>query len=81
MKKIVAIIIVAVLALALIPFDRAYLDDGGTVVYGSALYSATKVHRMVTQPDSGQLKGYEVGWRVEILGMTVYDKTELEPID
>ncbi len=64
-KRIITGIIIAVLAILLIPIPRA-LKDGGTVEYNAVLYSVHKVHSLTDN-------GFKEGTRVRILFFTVYD--------
>ena len=66
MKKIIAIILIVLFVAINIP-ARYQLKDGGTVVYKSVLWSYEKVHRM---NDGG---GYDVGTRLDILGIQLID--------
>ena len=70
-KGLIAIVVI-LLILALVPFRILRLKDGGSVEYGSLVYSVTKVHRL-----AGVDGGYEDGWEVKMLGKTVYEKTEI----
>ena len=46
-KKIIAAVIVLVLAVLLFPI-RSQLKDGGTVQYTAILYRVSKVHRLIS---------------------------------
>ena len=75
-KRIIRIVIFAVvLAVLLVPFPlRA--KDGGTVCYAAVLYRVTDYHAM-TELDG--VFGFTVGYRVDILWFTVYERTEFVP--
>ena len=70
-KKIV-IIFVVVLMLMLIPIPLK-LKDGGSTEYKAMLYSVTKIHRLNHQSSTG----YEDGWKIEILGIQVYNEVDV----
>lgn len=72
MKKRIKYIVIILLIIALIPIPH-HIKDGGSVVYKALLYSVTKVHRISMSADNA----YDVGWTIEILGKTVYDKTDI----
>lgn len=63
-KIAVAVIIVAALAILLVPVRLQY-RDGGSVEYKAITYSVTKYRRHDTR-----------GWRIEILGITLRDDLE-----
>lgn len=63
-KKIILIIII----LMLIPIPTK-LKDGTSTEYNALLYSITKYH--IINQDS--IKGYDDGFKIKILGMTIYD--------
>lgn len=67
-KKIIIIIIVFVL-IFLIPISMK-LKDGGSVVYKAILYKVTKYHKLNDEYESG----YKKGWKIEILGIKIYEK-------
>lgn len=77
MKKRLLILAMVVLVLFLL-FPRRYeVDDGGSVIYMSPLYCVTKYHMIDGEnPDLGNPEAYLEGWRVEILGITVYYSVE-----
>lgn len=68
-KKIIIIIIIALFILMLIPMPIKY-KDGGSTEYKAILYQVTKYH--ILNPDSN--RGYDDGWKIKILGITIYDK-------
>lgn len=69
-KNICLIVVVVLLLIMLIPIkDQLY--DGGSVEYKAILYSVTKYHKI--NPES--TKGYDDGWKIKIVGLTIYDKT------
>lgn len=71
-KKNLFIILVIVIVLMLIPIPLK-LKDGGSTEYKALLYNITKIHRINHQSSTG----YEDGWKVEILGIQVYNKTDI----
>lgn len=72
MKNKIKYIIIILIIIALIPIPH-HIKDGGSVVYKALLYSVTKVHRISMSADNA----YDVGLTIEILGKTVYDKTDM----
>lgn len=66
-KIIIAIVILFIIMIIPIPFK---LKDGGSVEYKAILYKVTKYHML--NPES--TKGYDDGWQIKILGITIYDK-------
>jgi len=71
-KKNLIIILVVVLIVMLIPIPLK-LKDGGSTEYKSLLYNVTKIHRINHQSSTG----YEDGWKIEILGFQIYNKTDV----
>ena len=69
-KNICLIFVVILLIIMLIPIPGK-LKDGGSIEYNAILYSVTKYHKI--NPES--TKGYDDGWKIKIVGLTVYDKT------
>ena len=65
-KKIIPILITIILMLIPIPTK---LKDGTLTEYKALLYSITKYH--IINQDS--IKGYDDGFKIKILGMTIYD--------
>lgn len=65
-KKIILILIIIILMLIPIPTK---LKDGTSTEYKALLYSITKYH--IINQDS--IKGYDDGFKIKILGMTIYD--------
>lgn len=65
-KKIILILIIIILMLIPIPTK---LKDGSSTEYKSLLYSITKYH--IINQDS--IKGYDDGFKIKILGITIYD--------
>ena len=53
----------------LIPMPIKY-KDGGSTEYKAILYQVTKYH--ILNLDSN--RGYDDGWKIKILGITIYDK-------
>jgi len=68
-KKNLIIILVVILIVMLIPIPFK-LKDGGSTEYKALLYNVTKIHRINHQSSTG----YEDGWKVEILGIQIYNK-------
>lgn len=62
-------ILLALLLLFPMPFG---MDDGGSVEYRAVLYSVTRYHALNPQQMFGDTK-YVGGWRIEILGVEVFD--------
>lgn len=73
MKKIIVIIAIMIIIM-LIPISIRRLKDGGSVEYKAILYKITKIHRLNEQSEDG----YERGWVINILGIQVYNKTNIE---
>lgn len=71
-KKIFIILIIAILMLLVIPVPLK-LKDGGSTKFVSLLYSVTKIHRLNHQSSIG----YEDGWKIEILGVQVYNEVDV----
>lgn len=67
-KKIILILIIIILMLIPIPTK---LKDGTSTEYKALLYSITKYH--IINQDS--IKGYDDGFKIKILGITIYDNT------
>ena len=65
-KKIILILIIIILMLIQIPKK---LKDGSSTEYKALLYSITKYH--IINQDS--IKGYDDGFKIKILGITIYD--------
>ena len=65
-KKILLITVITLVILLLIPFPFK-LKDGGSTEFKSVLYTITKYKQI-----SGE--GYTTGWKIEVLGLTIYDK-------
>ena len=74
MKKKLLILAAVVIALYLL-FPRVYgVDDGGSIVFETPVYSVTKYHIIDGEnPDWGHPEAYLEGWRIEIFGLEVYD--------
>ena len=73
MKKKMIIICVIIILIMLLPIPSR-LKDGGSVEYRSLVYKVTKVHRL----NELSTTGYEDGWIVEIFGIKIYNKTQIE---
>ena len=69
-SKIKYIIIILVLLILLVPFRVYRLKDGGSVEFKAFLWSVTKVHEL-----TGEEASVNAGWRINILGKTVYERT------
>lgn len=69
MKK--RIIILAVILIAILTPIPLKLKDGGSVEYKALLYNITKIHRI----NSKSSTGYEDGWKIKVLGVKIYNKT------
>lgn len=77
-RKIILGLCLLAAFIMLFPFPVGMVDDGGTVVYGSALYSVTKVHSICLYPDAdGEIRFVE-GTVVKILGFEVFDNVPWE---
>lgn len=77
-KKIIAAVIVLVLAVLLFPI-RSQLKDGGTVQYTAILYGVSKVHRLISIEEmerEGKVKEYDDGYTVELLGFEVFNNVK-----
>ena len=70
-KKIMMILVVGFI-LMLIPIPLR-LKDGGSIEYHSLLYSITKIYRMNDESPTG----YEDGWKIEVLGIEIYNKIDV----
>ena len=71
-KIIIIVIIVCALILMFIP-KKLVLNDGGSIEYKSKFYSITKIHRINNQSSTG----YEDGWKIEILGIQIYNEVDV----
>lgn len=71
-KPWILIVILLVVVVLLTPI-RMNLKDGGSVRYKSLVYEVTKIHRF--SEDAGGVKPYIDGWEIQILGMTVFSRT------
>ena len=71
-KKKILIILIILIVLMLIPFPNR-IKDGGSIEYKAILYKYTKIHRLNEKSSTG----YEDGWELEILGIRVGGKTDL----
>lgn len=71
-KKIFIILIIVILILLVMPVPLK-LKDGGSIKYVSLFYSVTKIHRLNHQSSTG----YEDGWKIEILGIQVYNEVDV----
>ena len=68
-KKIIITIVIIVSLILLIPFPIR-LKDGGSIKFRSMLYNVTKYKQL----DIDAIGGYITGWKIEILGIKIYDK-------
>ena len=75
MKKKLIIILIILFIIMLIPIPMR-LKDGGSVEYKAILYKITKVRKLNEQYRGG----YEKGWKISILGIELYNKTNIEVI-
>lgn len=78
MKKIVLVVIVAILLIILFPRTR-YLNDGGTVEYKAIVYKVSKVHRLISieeMEQEGKVKEYDDGIVIEIFGFEIFNNVE-----
>lgn len=78
MKKIVIVVMVAILLIILFPRTR-YLNDGGTVEYKAILYKVSKVHRLISieeMEQEGKVKEYDDGIVIEIFGFEIFNNVE-----
>ncbi len=69
-KKIIVGFIIIILLVLLIPIP-IHLKDGGTVEYRALTYRISKIHRI-------NLKGFEEGIIIKILGYKVYDNVKFK---
>lgn len=65
-QKILIVTVLILVIILLIPFPSK-LKDGGSTELKSVLYTVTKYKQI-------SIDGYIRGWKIELLGMTVYDK-------
>lgn len=72
-KKIIIIVIIITALIMLIPIPNR-LKDGGSVEYRALIYKITKVHRL----NELSITGYEDGWIIEILGIEIYNETQIK---
>ncbi|NMA51295.1 MAG: DUF3221 domain-containing protein [Mollicutes bacterium] len=70
-KKVIIILILIIITLIPIPMR---LKDGGSMEYKAILYKIIKVHKLNEQYQGG----YEKGWKINILGIQVYNKTDIK---
>lgn len=75
-KKIIIIVAVVIFIILLLPIPMQ-LKDGGSVEYKAILYNVTKIHRLNIKSSTG----YEDGWKVNILGITIYNRYNFEEKD
>lgn len=71
-KKIFIILIIIISIMLVIPIPLK-LKDGGSTKFVSLFYSVTKIHRLNHQSSTG----YEDGWKIEILGIQVYNEVDV----
>lgn len=67
-KKNILIAVIVLLIIMLIPIPLKWKD--GSVEYKAFLYSVTKYHSL----NSKSIKGYDDGWKIKILGLTIHDE-------
>lgn len=75
-KKIIRNIVIAVILVIFLFPIPCTMNDGGSVEYNALLYSVTNYHRITLQDD---VEGFTEGFRVEILGIKIFEKTEFVP--
>lgn len=71
-KKKISIIAIIAVTLLFVPIPLR-LKDGGSTEYKALLYSVTKIHKLNDQSSTG----YEDGWKIKILGIQVYNETDI----
>lgn len=78
-KVIIIIIIVLILAVLLVPLPVRN-KDGGTVKYKAVLWSYTDYHTLADELDENgkYVRGFEVGYKLEIVGTTVSEERHFE---
>lgn len=77
-SKIIIIVAVAVILLILFVPVRIVLKDGGSKVYRAVTYEVTRYNRWsVALGEDGLPTSIRLnGWRIKILGFTLYDDDE-----
>lgn len=78
MKKVIIVVIVAILLILFVPRPR-YLNDGGTVEYQALLYKVSKVSRLISIEEmeaEGKIKEYDKGIIIEILGFEIFNNVK-----
>ena len=73
MKSKILCIVIIILVILIIPINVDRLKDGGSVIYRGLIYNITKVHALNEKSSNG----YEDGLRIEILGIQIYNKTNI----
>ena len=72
-KRWILLMITFVLAILLVPYEKAYIDDGGTIVYEAIAYKVVKWNRDIivvnTKDDNGK--------KEEVSRREVYDETKI----
>ena len=77
-KKVIIISVVIILLVLLFPI-RNQLKDGGTVEYKALVYKVSKVKRLISieeMEQEGQIKEYDHGIIIEILGFEIYNNVK-----
>lgn len=77
-KKIVTILLIAILVVLLFPI-RNQLKDGGTVEYKAILYKVSKVSKRISIEEmeaEGKIKDYDKGIIIEVLGLEIFNHVE-----
>lgn len=77
-KKIIALVIIAVLLVLLFPM-RTQLKDGGTVEYKAMLYKVSRVQRLISTEEmeqEGKVKEYDEGIIIELLGFEIFNNVK-----
>ena len=77
-KKIVTILLIAIIVALLFPV-RNQLKDGGTVEYKAILYKVSKVSRLISEEEmaaEGKVKNYDKGIVIEVLGFEIFNNVD-----
>ena len=83
-KKRTAIIFAVIILISFVlfyPGGPIKCADGGTYGYGTLMYSVWHFHSLQGLPEikNGRMyQAYEVGWKVTILGIKVYEERHIE---
>ncbi len=82
MKKVLKIAIIVILVILLFP-QIYFLKDGGShgIRAVSGLYNFQRIHCFSHEKESDEkYKYYDVGFRAELFGITIYENTRIEKI-